>query len=48
MDKDGIMVAEYWTALPPKKEFAAKIHSILAETRERMERRGLLVANAEV
>jgi predicted nuclease of restriction endonuclease-like (RecB) superfamily len=24
MDKDGIMVAEYWTTLPPKKEFEQK------------------------
>ena len=26
MHKDGIMVAEYWTDLPPKKEFEEKIH----------------------
>jgi len=25
MDKDGIMVAEYWTELPPKKELEEKI-----------------------
>ena len=35
MSKDGIMVAEYWTALPPKEEFEQKIRSILQEARER-------------
>ena len=39
MHKDGIMVAEYWTGLPPKKEFEKKIHSLLIEARERLERR---------
>jgi hypothetical protein len=33
MDKDGIVVAEYWTKLPPKKEFEQKIHTILAEAK---------------
>jgi len=42
MDKDGIMVAEYWTALPPKKELQEKIHTLLLETKERLERRDLL------
>jgi len=42
MDKDGIMVAEYWTTLPPKAEFEQKIQAILAETRERMLQRNLL------
>ena len=42
MHKDGIMVAEYWTELPPKKELEKKIHSILAEARERIERKKLL------
>ncbi|TRW25369.1 DUF1016 domain-containing protein [Flavobacterium zepuense] len=42
MHKDGIMVAEYWTELPSKKELENKIHSILAEARERMERKKLL------
>ena len=44
MDKDGIMVAEYWTTLPPKAEFEAKIHAILAEARERQEERKLLLS----
>jgi len=42
MDKDGIMVAEYWTALPPKKELQEKIQTLLLETKERLERRSLL------
>jgi predicted nuclease of restriction endonuclease-like (RecB) superfamily len=41
LDRDGIMVAEYWTTLPPKAEFEYKIHMILAETRERLARRNL-------
>ncbi len=39
MHKDGIMVAEYWTELPPKEQLEQKIHSLLTEARERMERR---------
>jgi len=42
MDKDGILVAEYWTTLPPKIEFVKKIQAILAETRERLAQRKLL------
>lgn len=42
MHKDGIMVAEYWTELPPKKQLEQKIHSILTEARERIERKKLL------
>jgi RecB family endonuclease NucS len=43
MDKDGILVAEYWTTLPPKAEFEQKIHTILMETRERLAQRNLLL-----
>jgi hypothetical protein len=43
MDKDGIMVAEYWTALPPKAEFEQKVQTILTETRERISQRKLLL-----
>jgi predicted nuclease of restriction endonuclease-like (RecB) superfamily len=39
MDKAGIAVAEYWTYLPPKAEFEAKIKTILIEAKERLERR---------
>jgi hypothetical protein len=42
LDRDGILVAEYWTALPSKKELEAKIHALLIEERERLERRKLL------
>lgn len=38
MHKDGIMVAEYWTALPPKAELEAKIHQLLIEAKERIAR----------
>ena len=37
--KDGIMVAEYWTELPPKKILEAKLHEALIEARERIERK---------
>jgi len=43
LDRDGILVAEYWTALPPKKEFEKKIHTILAETRERLTQQKLFL-----
>lgn len=42
MHKDGIMVADYWTELPPKKELEEKLHSLLIEARERMENKKLL------
>lgn len=47
MDKDGILVAEYWTTLPPKAEFEQKIHLILTETRERIAQRNLLLPESE-
>ena len=33
----GIMVAEYWSELPPKEKLEQKLHSILMEAKERME-----------
>lgn len=42
MHKDGIMVAEYWTELPSKKELERKIHSILIQAKERIERNKLV------
>lgn len=42
MHKDGIVLAEYWTDLPPKKEFERKIHTLLLEAQERQARRRLL------
>lgn len=42
MHKDGIMVAEYWTELPPKKELEEKLHSLFIEARARIENRQLM------
>jgi predicted nuclease of restriction endonuclease-like (RecB) superfamily len=42
MHKDGIMVAEYWTDLPPKKQLEQKIHSLLIEAKERLERNKII------
>lgn len=41
MHKDGIMVAEYWTDLPPKKLLETKLHQALIEAKERIERKQL-------
>ncbi len=41
MHKNGIMVAEYWTEFPPKKEMEAKLHRALNDARERIERKQL-------
>jgi predicted nuclease of restriction endonuclease-like (RecB) superfamily len=38
MHKDGIMVSEYLTVMPPKKELEAKLHQLLVEAKERIER----------
>ncbi|WP_373766828.1 YhcG family protein [Glaesserella sp.] len=37
MHKDGIMVAEYWTELPPKAELEQKLHNALIEAKMRFE-----------
>src|SRR5680860_730783 len=42
MGKDGIMVAEYWTELPPKNELEAKLHSALIEAKELLARKKLM------
>jgi predicted nuclease of restriction endonuclease-like (RecB) superfamily len=39
MHKDGIVVAEYWTALPPKAELKAKLAEIVRDAQERLARR---------
>lgn len=41
MHKDGIMVAEYWTALPPKSVLEQKLQQAVIEAKERLERRKL-------
>lgn len=42
MHKDGIIVAEYWTELPPKRELERKIHHLFIEAKERIERKKVL------
>ena len=36
MQKDNIMVAEYWTTLPSKQVLEEKLHHALIEVRERL------------
>ncbi|MBM9612925.1 DUF1016 family protein [Desulfobulbus rhabdoformis] len=47
MQKDNIMVAEYWTELPPKKLLEEKLHTALIEVRERMNERKQLGSGEE-
>ncbi|MDF1489852.1 PDDEXK nuclease domain-containing protein [Tessaracoccus caeni] len=47
MHKDGIVVAEYWTTLPPKAELQARIQAIYREAQERITRRQLIAASEE-
>ena len=47
MDKDGIMVAEYWTTLPPKDEFERRIKAILNETKEKIARRNQMLFDSQ-
>jgi len=39
MHKDGIMVAEYWTELPPKELLESKLHQVLIDAKERLDRK---------
>jgi predicted nuclease of restriction endonuclease-like (RecB) superfamily len=41
MHKDGIIVAEYWTELPPKKDLEKRLHQALIDARENLDRRKL-------
>ncbi|MGB3733278.1 PDDEXK nuclease domain-containing protein [Microbacterium sp.] len=41
LNKDGIVVAEYWTTLPPKAELEARITAIYRDAQERLARRQL-------
>lgn len=45
MQKDNIMVAEYWTNLPPKELLEQKLHNALIEVRERLAERKLLAGD---
>lgn len=47
LHKDGIMVAEYWTELPPKKELEHRLHTALIAARENIERRKSLLSNED-
>jgi predicted nuclease of restriction endonuclease-like (RecB) superfamily len=47
MQKDNIMVAEYWTSLPPKELLEKKLHSALIEVRERLAERKFLERDDE-
>lgn len=42
MHKDGIMVAEYWTELPSKKELGKHLHQALIDAKERLEKRRMI------
>lgn len=42
MHKDGIMVAEYWTELPSRKELEKRLHKAYLEAKEVIEKRRLL------
>lgn len=42
LQKDNIMVAEYWTDLPPKKLLEQKLHDALIDVRERIESKRIL------
>ncbi|QEN03374.1 DUF1016 domain-containing protein [Thiospirochaeta perfilievii] len=42
MQKDNIMVAKYWTNLPPKEILEEKLHNALIEVRQRLEERKYL------
>ena len=45
LQKDNIMVAEYWSSLPPKALLEEKLQSALLEARERLEERKSLEEN---
>ncbi|WP_188503831.1 PDDEXK nuclease domain-containing protein [Nesterenkonia alkaliphila] len=47
LHKDGIMVAEYWTALPPKKELQERITQIYHQAQERLARKQIASAQNE-
>jgi predicted nuclease of restriction endonuclease-like (RecB) superfamily len=42
LHKDGIVVAEYWTELPPKEELEKRLHRALIDARERLELKKLM------
>lgn len=48
MQRDGIVVAEYWTDLPPKAELERQLHQMLVEARERLARRRILLGGMKI
>lgn len=40
LDKSGIRVAEYLTALPPREVLQARLHQVIASARRRLQERG--------
>lgn len=42
LQKDRIVVAEYWTELPPKIELEKRLHKALIEAKERLEIKKLI------
>ena len=46
LERDGIMVAEYWTVFPERPLFEQKIHDLLERTREQLVRRADLLAHS--
>lgn len=45
MPKDNILIAEYWTDLPPKELLKKKLHDAFIEVRERLEERRFLTVH---
>lgn len=48
LHKEGIVVAEYWTALPPKAELEAKIKQIYRAAQERIARRQITASSRDL
>lgn len=42
MHKDGIIIAEYWTELPPRDKLERKLQIALQEAKERIQRKKLI------
>lgn len=45
LDKDSIMVAEYWTVFPERPVFEQKIHALMQSAREQVARRQSLLSH---
>jgi len=47
LDRDNIMVAEYWTVFPERPVFERKIHALLESAREQLARRKALLSGKQ-